>query len=120
MNSHVRKRDLLGPALALAAMIVAAGCLIIALVYESSKRNELRAQVRVAFCEEIELLKKGFRDEAIEDYNSLGRTLRLLGIERTAEIEELARQNRDETLGQYAPTKGGCERWGNIEYIVDE
>jgi hypothetical protein len=52
-------------------------------------------------CLQIEELKAAEREEAIERYDDLGQTLRLLGVQRTDEIDTVARERRDETLKRF-------------------
>ncbi len=52
-------------------------------------------------CAQIEALKTQVREEAIEDYANLDRTLRLLKIARTPEIERVAQEQRDKKLNRF-------------------
>lgn len=74
-------------------------------------RDETRARFAMSdlsICREVEKLKKKRRDDALDSYRNLDRTLRLLGLQRTREIEQVARENRDTTLSRFAPREGGC------------
>lgn len=53
-------------------------------------------------CNQIERLKADVRQEAIQAYENLDRTLHLLMLERTAEIEAVAREQRDTKLERFA------------------
>lgn len=85
-------------------LVLAACALVIVLstLYRAEAQSRLADVVREN-CETIEELKAAEREEAIERYRDLGRTLRLLKLERTPEIEAVARENRDETLERFAP-----------------
>jgi hypothetical protein len=52
-------------------------------------------------CRQIELLKAGFRQQAIENNRNLARNLRILEIANTAEIREIARKSLAATLRRY-------------------
>lgn len=59
-------------------------------------------------CREIEKLKAGFRQDAQHNYESLGKNLKLLHLERTPQIERAARNARNRVLHRYASRPGGC------------
>lgn len=120
MEPAIRVRDVLFPIMAVMAMVVTAACLVVALIYEDRQNDAVRAEVRISFCEQIEQLKAGFREKAIEDYQNLDRTLRLLKLERTPAIEREAIENRDEKLAQFAPIKGGCSEYASVQNIVND
>lgn len=84
------------------ALVLAACAAVIVLstLWRAEAQAELGDVVR-ANCEAIEELKASEREEAIQRYRDLGRTLRLLRLERTPEIEAVARENRDEALERF-------------------
>lgn len=77
---------------------------------ENERKHRVAALnfVNTAQCKEIEALKYQFRIDAIEDYNRLEETLRLLKLERTPEIEERARRDKDTVLKRFQ--QGTCPR----------
>lgn len=84
------------------ALVLAACAVVIVLstLYRAETQAELAEVVREN-CEAVEELKAAEREEAIQRYRDLDRTLRLLRLERTVEIEAVAREQRDETLGRF-------------------
>lgn len=64
--------------------------------------------VDIVLCREVEALKGRERQQAIEGYKNLDRTLRLLRIERSPEIVAVARENRDRVLRRFKAREGGC------------
>lgn len=74
-------------------------------------RKERRVHVNTALtsnCADIELIKQHLRADAVDEYNRLDETLRLLKLKRTAEIERIAKRNRDRTLHTFV--KEPCPR----------
>lgn len=65
--------------------------------------NQRIREVSLNYCNEIEALKKANRDKAIEAYNNLDQTLRLLKLKKTPEIVRVAKEQRDRTLRSFAP-----------------
>jgi hypothetical protein len=59
-------------------------------------------------CDEIEALKTGEREEAIEDYRQLDRNAQLLGITVTDELRAVALEERNDRLARYAQAR--CPR----------
>lgn len=59
-------------------------------------------------CTGLEKVKSDNRDAARMSYNNLDRTLRILGLERTQEVERIARENLEASLRRNAPIEGGC------------
>jgi hypothetical protein len=86
------------------ALTISAVAIVAVLVLRQEDQSRL-SDIAMANCLEIQGLKAEFRAEANESYRNLGRTLRVLGIERTPEIEELARRQRDRKLKRFAPRK---------------
>lgn len=56
-------------------------------------------------CREIEALKASERAEALSRYRELARSLKLLGISHSPEIEAVARERRDATLKRFPSRK---------------
>jgi predicted negative regulator of RcsB-dependent stress response len=59
-------------------------------------------------CNEIEALKNQFRIDAIEDFENLDETLRLLNISKTEAIVKRAMDERDQVLDRFKA--GTCPR----------
>lgn len=84
--------------------LVLFGCaavIVLATVYRAEAQIKLEEFV-AENCRAIEALKASEREEALDSYRNLDRTLRILGLERTPEIEAVARENRDATLRRFA------------------
>lgn len=64
-------------------------------------------------CLEIEKLKKNQRDIAIQNYENLNATLKLLSIRRTPAIVEAAKKAKREALVRFAPA--ACPRKAPIK-----
>lgn len=82
------------------------GICALVIVFSTLLRAEAQgelAKVVERNCRAIEALKAAEREEALKTYRDLDRTLRLLRLERSKEIEEVARENRDEKLARFAP-----------------
>lgn len=83
-----------------------------ALVHEfGTDRVENRARYKrsdVLLCREIEALKRQNREDAQETFDNLGRTLRILRLDRTPEIEEVALENLTADLLRNTARAGGC------------
>jgi len=58
-------------------------------------------------CTEVEGVKLQLRLDAERRYRELGRTLRVLKLEQTPEIERIARGNRDEVLKRFQKVNCG-------------
>lgn len=90
----------------------------LALSWRFSESNTLKARQRTfnaeianvqkQDCLEIEKLKKGFRVQAIKQFNQLDQTLALLNLKKTPAIVRRATQDRDQTLHTYKAK--GCPR----------
>lgn len=81
-------------------------------IHESEQlRRDLVRGLRIAdyrLCVGQELLKDQNRADAIRSFNELDLTLRILKLERTPEIVEVATERRDRVLKRNAPRPGGC------------
>jgi hypothetical protein len=95
-------------AVLISAGLVGGGLALYDRFQTTNDRRELQMTLNERFedstksnCIEIELLKQGFREEAIQRYKELNNTLRLLQLERTEEIVRAAQQNRDRALLRY-------------------
>lgn len=91
----------LGTFVALPLAFVALLPALIGLYLIGQYAEDNRQQV-VESCQDIEALKTGVREEAIQDFSRLDETLALLGIARTPEVVAVATRNRDEKLKRYA------------------
>lgn len=87
--------------------VLALALLSVTFVSRGFYQRDLR-QVAIFNCQEIERLKAELRRQAVRSYENLDNTLRLLGIRRSAEVEETARANRDYVLGRFKQREGGC------------
>lgn len=97
-----RFRDAVTPDVAvLAAVILALGAAVLGNIATAAASREN--------CREIETLKARVREGAIDDYRHLSQTARLLHIEVTPEVEQRAREVRDNALRRYAPRR--CSIW---------
>ena len=77
----------------------------------ADSRRQARANFRrsdFSLCREIEQLKLQNREDAQQSYDRLDETLAILNLERTAEVEAVARRNLAEDLERNAPRPGGC------------
>jgi len=68
-------------------------------------QNNNISELSVKNCKQIESLKKIVRDEANENFKSLGKNLRVLRITLTLEIIRIAREARDLKRMRYAPSR---------------
>ena len=87
-------------------LAVCVAVIVVSTIYRADTQASIEQAVREN-CEAIEELKAAEREEAIQSYRNLDRTLRLLGLKRTKEIESVALENRDEALARFAPTDCG-------------
>jgi len=99
MTNHRAFRRNLPLAIAVVFSVVA---IVTAAIWRQQDQNQL-GDVATMNCLEIEKLKTEFRAEALENYANLDRTLRVLDIERTPEIEAVAQRQRDRKLARFAP-----------------
>ncbi len=67
------------------------------------------ARSDLSLCKGLENLKALRRAEAIAAYGNLDRTLAILKLERSREIEVAARDTRDTALQRFAARAGGCQ-----------
>lgn len=100
----VPKYRLFGPILAVVCVVLLALFSAGVMIWEEQQRGSLR----LAVCEEVEAIKRHLREDAKKDYENLDRTLRLLNLKRTPEIERAALDARDDVLLRFAPLPGGC------------
>ena len=68
---------------------------------KAADRREVVAEAFSYACTEIEKLKAGERDAAWKSYRDLAKTLKLLKLARTPEIEKAAVEARDSKLRRY-------------------
>lgn len=62
----------------------------------------VRAHADEIACREVEVLKNAERQRAIDSYNNLDQTLKLLKLKRTPEIEQRALNDRNTALKRFA------------------
>jgi len=85
-------------------MVVALLALGLALAWRSADQEQLQRGRRVN-CKAIEEIKAALREDAAASYRNLARSLRILQIPKTPEIEEAAKTSRDERLARFAPSE---------------
>lgn len=83
-------------------MLVSVAALGLALSYRSADQKRLD-EARLRNCLAIEELKAAEREQALQSFRSLDRTLRVLGLPKTPQIVRISRENRDATLERFAP-----------------
>jgi hypothetical protein len=94
----------------LAYLLLVLAILLAFVSLEDQRRERVKALnfINTVQCQEIEDLKMQFREDAIEDYNRLDETLRLLKLKRTPELEARAKGDRDRVLRRFK--EGTCPR----------
>jgi hypothetical protein len=91
----------------IAAGLVAAVVMLVAGIafraYETNQAEQRSAEADVRTCIQVERIKRQLREDAIENWKNLARNARLLRIELTQEVREVALQERNATLRRFAP-----------------
>lgn len=77
------------------------GLLALGVVSQARSTSVRFQELALQNCKAIEALKAVQRAEAIESFDNLDETLRLLMLERTAEIVAVARRQRDTKLERF-------------------
>lgn len=84
-------------------LILAGLVAVLAFSISSSVFNVISYQNAHHNCVQIESIKKRVRQRAIDDYNHLPATAKLLNLKVTPELRAKAKETRDNTLNTYAP-----------------
>lgn len=84
------------------------------LVEQRDETRRLFRRADLQLCRQSEKLKTQNRIDAQRSFNNLDQTLAVLQLERTPEIERLAKENLERDLRRNMPREGGCQSLPSI------
>lgn len=101
LNWLLQRERLVTFTLALFTALLLAGDGLVAWTF-IEQHNDARVR-RHELCVQVELLKTGFRQDAIDNYKHLDRNGKLLNIKITPQLRKAAKESLNATLKRYAP-----------------